>query len=162
MRHRCSLLVFTLTALLLGLAACDDDFSLSSNSVVDNPSLSNEVPEWLEAYHAIEPADWLIIRSQAALRGEVTSTSHRKELLLQAASHFRESPRMIANRAVQLEDMLMEIGVEESAVSLIDHFTHLPTKGTPHNFSAYCQYYFNIRAKGYAQGYALTELSKLK
>jgi hypothetical protein len=148
--------------MLLCLSACEDDFSLSSDNTVNNPIQKNEVPQWLEAYHEIDPADWLIIRSRAALNGAVTATSHRKELLLAASQHFRESPRMIANRAVQLEDMLLEIGIEESAVSLIDFFTHLPTMGTPHSFSAYCQYYFNIRAKGYPQGYALTELSKLK
>jgi hypothetical protein len=147
---------------LLMSACSEEDFDLSSNSSVNNPSNNEEIPQWLEAHHEIDPADWLIIRSQAALAGEVTSHEHRQNLLKRASEHFRESPRMIANRAVQLEDMLLEIGIEESAVSLIDHFTHLPTVGTPHNFSAYCQYYFNIRAKGYPQGYALTELSKLK
>lgn len=149
--------------LFLTLVACsEDDFDLSSDSSVNNPPSNEEVPRWLEAHHQINPADWLIIRSQAALEGEVTSQPHRVNLLNKASQHFRESPRMIANRAVQLEDMLREIGIEESAVSLIDSFTHLPTQGTPHNFSAYCQYYFNIRAKGYPQGYALTELSRLK
>ncbi|MEC9314451.1 MAG: hypothetical protein VYB22_06160 [Pseudomonadota bacterium] len=147
----------------LQISACsEEDFDLSSDSSVNNPSNNEEIPQWLEAHHEIDPADWMIIRSQAALAGEVTSHDHRQNLLKRASEHFRESPRMIANRAVQLEDMLLEIGIEESAVSLIDHFTHLPTVGTPHNFSAYCQYYFNIRAKGYPQGYALTELSKLK
>lgn len=152
-----------LLMMLLLIAACsEDDFDLSSDSAVNNPNNEEEIPQWLESHHEVNPADWLIIRSQAALDGEVTSQSHRVNLLNEASHHFRESPRMIANRAVQLEDMLMEIGIEESAVSLIDNFTHLPTEGTPHNFSAYCQYYFNIRAKGYPQGYALTELSKLK
>lgn len=147
---------------LLMSACSEEDFDLSSDSSVNNPSNNEEIPQWLEAHHEIDPADWLIIRSQAALAGEVTGHDHRQNLLKQASEHFRESPRMIANRAVQLEDMLLEIGIEESAVSLIDHFTHLPTVGTPHNFSAYCQYYFNIRAKGYPQGYALKELPKLK
>lgn len=149
--------------LLLTLVACsEDDFGLSSDSSVNNPASNEGVPLWLEAHHEINPADWLIIRSQVALEGEITSQPHRVNLLKKASQHFPESPRMIANRAVQLEDMLREIGIEESAVSLIDNFTHLPTQGTPHNFSAYCQYYFNIRARGYPQGYALTELSRLK
>lgn len=154
-------LLFLVMTLLMS-ACSEEGFDLSSDSSVNNPSNNEEIPQWLEAHHEIDPADWLIIRSQAALAGEVTGHDHRQNLLKQASEHFRESPRMIANRAVQLEDMLLEIGIEESAVSLIDHFTHLPTVGTPHNFSAYCQYYFNIRAKGYPQGYALTELSKLK
>lgn len=149
--------------LTMAISACsEDDFDLSSDTSVDNPLARDEIPQWLEAHHDIAPEDWLIIRSQAALGGEVTSQEHRQSVLEHASQHFRESPRMIANRAVQLEDMLMEIGIEESAVSLIDSFTHLPTEGTPHNFSAYCQYYFNLRAKGYPQGYSLTELSKLK
>jgi len=154
-------LLFLVMTLLMS-ACSEEGFDLSSDSSVNNPSNNEEIPQWLEAHHEIDPADWLIIRSQAALAGEVTSHDHRQNLLKRASEHFRESPRMIANRAVQLEDMLLEIGIEESAISLIDHFTHLPTVGTPHNFSAYCQYYFNIRAKGYPQGYALTELSKLK
>lgn len=145
------------------LSSCsDDDFELSSNNAVDNPKTENATPKWLESHHDIHPADWLIQRSQAALAGQVTSRQHRIDLLQHASHHFRESPRMIANRAVQLEDMLLEIGIEESAVSLIDHFTHLPTEGTPHNFSAYCQYYFNLRAEGHSQDYALAELAKLK
>lgn len=129
----------------LQISACsEEDFDLSSDSSVNNPSNNEEIPQWLEAHHEINPADWMIIRSQAALAGEVTSHDHRQNLLKRASEHFRESPRMIANRAVQLEDMLLEIGIEESAVSLIDHFTHLPTVGTPHNFSAYCQYYFRV------------------
>jgi hypothetical protein len=145
------------------LSSCsDDEFELSSDSTVENPQIKKETPQWLESHHDINPADWLILRSHAALNGEVTSRSHRIDLLQNASQHFRESPRMIANRAIQLEDMLLEIGIEESAVSLIEHFTHLPTEGTPHNFSAYCQYYFNIRTKGYSQDYALAELSKLK
>lgn len=159
---RSRLIPILLTMLLLIAACSEDDFDLSSDSTVNNPSNKEEIPQWLESHHEVNPADWLIIRSHAALAGEVTSQSHRVNLLNEASDHFRESPRMIANRAVQLEDMLLEIGIEESAVSLIDNFTHLPTEGTPHNFSAYCQYYFNIRAKGYPQGYALTELSKLK
>lgn len=154
-------LLFLVMTLLMS-ACSEEDFDLSSDSSVNNPSNNEEIPQWLEAHHETDPADWLIIRSQAALAGEVTSHDHRQNLLKRASEHFRESPRMIANRAVQLEDMLLEIGIKESAVSLIDHFTHLPTVGTPHNFSAYCQYYFDICAKSYPQGYALTELSKLK
>ncbi|HIC46221.1 MAG TPA: hypothetical protein EYM37_13505 [Methylophaga aminisulfidivorans] len=148
------------------LSACGDneeEYDLTaSDSTVPSPIEKDDIPQWLEPYDSLAPEDWLILRSAAALRGEVTDREHRLEILQHASHHFRESPRMIANRAVQLEDMLLEIGIEESAVSLIDMFTHLPTEGTPHNFSAYCQYYFNIRAKGYHQGYALTQLSKLK
>lgn len=155
--------ILLMPLLAVSVTACsEDDFDLSSDTSINNPIIKDEIPQWLEAHHDIAPEDWLIIRSQAALGGNVTSQDHRQTVLQHASQHFRESPRMIANRAVQLEDMLMEIGIEESAVSLIDNFTHLPTEGTPHNFSAYCQYYFNLRAKGYPQGYSLTELSKLK
>ena len=148
------------------LSACDnneEDYDLSaSDTTVPSPLEKEDIPQWLEAYDDLTPQDWLILRSAAALRGEVTDRDHRVEILKHASQHFRESPRMIANRAVQLEDMLLEIGIEESAVSLIDMFTHLPTEGTPHNFSAYCQYYFNMRSKGYHQEYAHTQLAKLK
>ncbi len=117
----------------LQISACsEEDFDLSSDSSVNNPSNNEEIPQWLEAHHEINPADWMIIRSQAALAGEVTSHDHRQNLLKRTSEHFRESPRMIANRAVQLEDMLLEIGIEESAVSMIDHFTHLPTAHRGH------------------------------
>ena len=147
------------------LSGCDDDqqnYDLTSSTSKKIISSSEEVPQWLDAYHAIPTEDWLVVRSAAALRGEVTDRQTRVNLLNFAAERFPESPRMIANRAIQLEDMLLEIHIKESAVSLIDMFSHLPIEGTPHNFSAYCQYYFNLRAKGYPQGYSLTELSKLK
>lgn len=155
--------IMTVGLVLLAIA-CTDEYDLSSSDTsVNAPKQNNDqVPQWLESHHEISAADWLIIRSPAALRGEVTNKHHRVTILHDASEHFRENPRMIANRASQLEDMLLEIGIEESAVGLIDQFTHLPTKGTPHNFSAYCQYYFNLRAQGHDQRYALAELSKLK
>ncbi|EEF78425.1 hypothetical protein LP43_1830 [Methylophaga thiooxydans] len=156
--------VLVAVGLLLLAIACNDEYDLSSSDTSVNAPNQNkdQVPQWLESHHEISAADWLIIRSPAALKGDVTDKQHRVAILQDASEHFRENPRMIANRATQLEDMLLEIDIEESAVSLIDQFTHLPTRGTPHNFSAYCQYYFNLRAQGYDEHYALAELSKLK
>lgn len=161
--HILILISLCMVGLLIACDNSDENYDLSAaDTTLPTPRDKEDIPQWLETYDSLTPQDWLILRSAAALRGEVTDRAHRIEILQHASDHFRESPRMIANRAVQLEDMLLEIGIEESAVSLIDMFTHLPTEGTPHNFSAYCQYYFNMRSKGYHQGYALTQLSKLK
>lgn len=152
------------SSLSLLIIACSDEYDLSSSdTAMEAPQQKQEkVPQWLESHHDISPAEWLIVRSPAALRGEVTSRQHRVEILRDAADHFGESPRMIANRSAQLEDMLLEINIEESAISLINRFTQLPTDDTPYNFSAYCQYYFNLRAQGHDDQYALNELSQLK
>ena len=149
---------------LLCMSGCDDDYDLpASDTRQTAPTAKQEtVPTWLQPYHQIDPAAWLIVRSHAALNGEVTSRQQRIDLLGQASTHFRESQRMIANRAAQLEDMLLEKNIHNSAVSLIDDFNQLPTIGTPHNFSSYCQYYFNLRSQGHNHEEALQALAVLK
>lgn len=147
----------------LPLGGCDDTETLpaSDTAVVAPPAWQQETPHWLEDHHAIAPEDWLLVRSHNIHDDIPVDPAVYRAILDDAASHFREGPRMIANRAIQLEDMLLEIGIEEGAASLIVLFSALHAQGTPHSFSAHCQYYFNLRSQGHDQQQALDALSRL-
>lgn len=150
--------------MLVGCSDEPEEFVLPPASETNsNVPEEDEVPEWLEVHHVIDPADWILMRSQSALKDKIADKAQLSALIHEASQHFRDdNPRMVVNRAVQLEDMLLEIGIEKSAMSLIEELTHLPTTGTPHTFSAYCQYYFNMREQGHDHEHALSVLSQLK
>jgi hypothetical protein len=70
-------------------------------------------------------------------------------MLATAGRRFREYPRMIANRAVQLEAMLAEKNMPESAPQLIEELTTVPGDTRyVESFGALCQQYFNLRTQG--------------
>lgn len=85
-------------------------------------------------------------------------------MLEEAARQFRESPRMIANRAVQLEEMLSETGVTEPlelATELIEKLSFLTTnEPQAESFGALCQHYFNLRLAGLGRDEALADLKR--
>lgn len=133
--------------LLVVLAACDQNSDLSQ---VNDPPIIHEkkIPIWLDARVELSPQQWLIKRSLAKITDKEAELRRTEKLLIIAANKFTESPRMIANRVAQLEDMLIEHNINETAVNLLEWFTKLPDTETPHNFSALCQYYYNLRILG--------------
>lgn len=68
---------------------------------------------------------------------------------------------MIANRAVQLEQMLKEEGGDETAVMLIGELTRVIAPGHIESFGAAGHQYYNMRKGGFSSERALAELSKL-
>ena len=67
---------------------------------------------------------------------------------------------MIANRAVQLEDMLKSEGGGESAIFLIDRLNGAIAPGRIESFGAAGQQYYNMRRAGLTGEQALDALSK--
>ena len=132
--------LFLSLLLIFSLSACDqnnDDIpQMEAAPIIDE----NEIPLWLDGQVEME---------------------RTAELLITAADRFDESHRMIANRAAQLEDMLFEHNIKETAVNRLEWFTKLPTLQTPHSFSALCQYYYNLRTKGKTEDEIIQNLLRL-
>lgn len=146
--------------LMLSLSSCDqnDDIPpMDAVPIVDE----GEIPLWLDGQVEMSPQEWLVKRSRAEVTDEEAEIERTAELLITAADRFDESHRMIANRAAQLEDMLLEHRLNETAVDLLEWFTQLPTLQTPHSFSALCQYYYNLRTKGKTEDEIIQNLLRI-
>lgn len=116
--------------------------------------------KWLDANGGVTPERWLASR---AANADLPETSAEVEAmrneLNQAAEQFRDPPRMIANRAVQLEGMLAARGIKESAPELIDLLSEATAQtGLKQGFGAVCQHYFNLRQQGVGRDAALEQL----
>lgn len=136
-----------LLSLLLLLGGCDQHDDAPHMSTV--PAVDTDViPLWLNGETTMSPQQWLVKRSRAEIVDEPAETGRAAELIMTASKRFGESPRMIANRAAQLEDMLQESRINETAVNLLEWFSKLPATQSPHSFSALCHYYYNLRTQG--------------
>ncbi len=115
-------------------------------------------PAWLGAHDPAPPGPWLIAHLPAPARANGATPEAVNGLLQSAAERYRESPRMIANRAVQLQAMLAEEGLDEDALSLLTRLARLPPANRV-SFSADCQHYYNLRAQGLDREQALARLA---
>lgn len=153
--------LFLSLLLMFPLTACDqnnDDIpQMEAAPIIDE----NEIPLWLDGQVEMSPQEWLVKRSRAEINDETAEIERTAELLITAADRFDESHRMIANRAAQLEDMLFEHNIKETAVNRLEWFTKLPTLQTPHSFSALCQYYYNLRTQGKTEDEIIQNLLRL-
>ena len=79
--------------------------------------------------------------------------------VVRAAQRFRDQPRMIANRAVQLEGMLSEMRISERAPRLIVTLSQVPgAHRSVESFASLTQQYYNLRVEGLGQGQAIDAL----
>jgi hypothetical protein len=108
----------------------------------------------------VAPEQWLASRqSRRDMPEDHPNVTRIKHTLDVASRRFHDRPRMIANRAVQLEEMLMQKKLLEPAVQLIARLSRVPGE-TPYveSFGAICQQYFNLRMQGLDQEEALNVL----
>ncbi len=116
--------------------------------------------DWLEVSAPISPAQWLASRGEEKPRPiddpEVQRIAAR---LSEAHTHYRESERMIANRAVQASEMLARIGISEPAVRILDDVIGIDAElGQTEGFGAVIQHYFNLRATRVSHAEAIATL----
>ena len=72
---------------------------------------------------------------------------------------FRDHPRMIANRAVQLEGMLREKDIPERAPELIAVLSEVPGEARyVESFASLTQQYYNLRMEGLGRAQAVDVL----
>jgi hypothetical protein len=154
-----SLVVVLIAAAAGVLAACSDDAAPPSQSSGSSQQAAHKV-KWLELSSAITPAQWLVSRSEDRLRDVNDPEVKRVTAQLEAANAlYRESERMIANRAAQLSEMLATHGIEEASTTVLDDLTAIAGEaGQTEGFGAVTQHYFNLRASNVAREEALAAL----
>jgi hypothetical protein len=108
----------------------------------------------------VPPEQWLASRqSRRDLPQDHPNVTRVKHTLDVARRRFRDRPRMLANRAVQLEEMLKQKKLLEPAVQLIARLSRVPGETRyVESFGAICQQYFNLRMQGLDQEEALNVL----
>ena len=116
--------------------------------------------KWLDAHSSVTPEQWLASRvAQKDLAETDPKVEAMRAELQTAAKRFGDEPRMIANRAVQLEEMLAARGIDEGApelIALLSSSAAEPKEG----FGSVCQHYFNLRQQGIGRDAALQQLKE--
>jgi hypothetical protein len=159
--NRLPLLAIALCCMLgLGLASCSDEAPRSERTQSDADTIGPHKVKWLELASPISPAQWLVSRNEDRPRPTSDPEVRRVgELLATAHKRYRESERMIANRSVQVEAMLQQIGLDESAVAVLDGLTGIGGEvGQAEGYGSISQYYFNLRAASVSRTEALATL----
>ncbi len=121
--------IFAIAALsCLGLSACGDDAPERQATHEAKPAKSQpHRSAWLDHKANITPAQWLASRDEDTLLPETDPRVQRiARDLDRAHAIFRESSRMIANRAVQLESMLRDLGSTETAAGILADIMSIP------------------------------------
>lgn len=160
-------------AALLILSACDrgdESAGRSSGAASDRgdddgavvaSTSEDHLPDWLSPTDGSDPARWLAGREAGhPLPADAAEVRELRKSLDRARSAFVEDKRMIANRTVQLGQMLAEIGKTESYRGLIDGLGAIAAVRGRHKslYGEMCQHYFNTRAQGADHAAALARL----
>lgn len=150
--------------LALLLAGCDDQAPPQNRSASSAPaagafSIANR--SWLDIKDEVSPSVWLASREAGrdVAPNDPAAASFRG-LLEEADIRFSEGPRMIANRAVQVQAMLAERGVRESPREVIEGLVSIGQIGERAGFGETCQHYVNARTASPSRMAALEALSR--
>jgi hypothetical protein len=137
----------------------DRQQDLTDVSTMDNASAVKR-PVWLTPLSAIDPAGWMAEWPGHA--GEIGDRlSMAQQLLDRADKRFNEEPRMIANRSVQMAEMLRERGAMEHPLEILNDLLAVPGPDTGFvTFSDLCHHYFTIRQRGLERRAALDALTE--
>ena len=152
-----------LASLLLGLAvvACSEE---NVAPVQDVPAAVEQQPiKWLETSDGISPQQWLVSRRDGAVKPlSDPQVQHIKRLLDDAHKLYRESQRMIANRTVQIEEVLREQGFDDEATVILADLGNLAGEvGQTEGYGAISQHYLNMRKAGRTRDEAISDLKAL-
>lgn len=146
------------------LVGCDDPAPANAPPP-GAASLSREVTmadrRWLEVKDDVTPELWLASRELARdARDDEPTVKEIDAILNEADRRYYEGPRMIANRAVQVEQMLAESGVKESARSVIEGLAEIAEPEERAGFGETCQHYVMARIQGATRAAALETLRR--
>lgn len=154
--------------LALVIVACDEqpEAETATPERVDSERVDPARPAaviaakpWLDVRDRTPPEQWLASREAGVdVPPSTPQVAELRALIAQADRRYGETPRMIANRAVQLEAMLAERGIEETARRVIEGLIVVGREDEPRNFGETGQHYFNIRTTGMSREDALLSL----
>lgn len=143
------------------LSACgDEQASRGERRAADPDGAGAHTVAWLETSNTISPAQWLMSRGERHAR-PITDPDVQNVTAQLAIAHkrYRESERMIANRSVQISDMLDGIGIREHASDILADLTSISAEvGQTEGYGSICQHYFNLRAASVSRADALATL----
>ena len=160
-RHVAAIALMLSCLVCVGLAGCGDEAPVSGERTRSHAEdIGPHKVAWLEVASPISPAQWLVSRGEEKPRSESDpEVQHVAKLLATAHKRYRESERMIANRSVQVEAMLQQIGLAEGATTVLDGLTSIGGEvGQAEGYGAISQYYFNLRASHVSRADALATL----
>ncbi|WP_430911591.1 hypothetical protein [Methylobacterium sp. sgz302541] len=151
--------------LALGLSACgkgEDEAKAPEETTVVATRSDADIPAWLSPTDPMDPARWLASKALGRPAPEVGSqTEHLRHSLQRAKTSFIEDPRMVANRTVQLGQMLAEAGKPEPYADLLDGLEEVAAATTRKQlYGELCQHYFNTRQQGADRAQALARLTE--
>jgi hypothetical protein len=149
-----------LASLAAGLIACDAEVDNTARQpAAPAPAMADK--PWLDMHDQASPEQWLASREAARdLGGSAPQVAVFKELLSRAHRRYTETPRMIANRAVQIEQMLRERGIDENARVIIEGLVTVGSDDRRRGFGEAGQHYYNMRATGMSRDRTLQVLAK--
>ena len=126
----------------------------------DQPQKEQTTRQWLDQFSHEDTAEWLVAHQKHAAPSD-RDVEKVRAVLNAAGRRFEESPRMIANRALQLQEMLNELGDQTSAVALTRDLHNIlgGTAASP-GFGNLGSYYVNLRKTGVNRTEALAILQK--
>lgn len=153
----------SMCGLVLGvvlLGGCDDDDGAAARKESTASSTPAQGQTWLQPGDKQSPAQWMVSRSLPQAKPLDDPEVRRVASVLASANAlYRESERMIANRAVQLEGMLKDVGISEPAADILSDLTTVAGEvGQTEGFGALSQHYFNLRTNNIGRGEALAVL----
>jgi len=154
--------------LAAGLAACDrpeepaEAARAPEEQTVVATKSDADIPSWLSPTDAMDPARWLASRELGRPAPEVGSgADHLRHSLARAQKAFIEDPRMVANRTVQLGQMLAEAGTPEPYADLLDGLEAVAAVTTRKQlYGEMCQQYYNTRRQGADRATTLARLTE--
>jgi hypothetical protein len=150
-----------LLVVALSLTACSEPAEeTAAQGPAPPPQVAIYQTPHLTALDRVPPEVWLASRQAGRdLPADDQRVGAMRQMLETAGKRFRDFPRMVANRAVQLEDMLEEKHISEPAPQLIALFSDVAGEArNVESFGAFCQQYFNLRMQGLDQKQALQVL----
>ena len=154
-----------LTSVVAAFAACSDDgepAAPAQSPPTPVAQQANPKLEWLKQTDGISPEQWLASREAGQpLDPYDDRVGEMQRILNGAAMRFRDHMRMIANRAVQLEGMLREKGIDERAPRLIVTLSQVSGgQRYVESFASLTQQYYNLRVGGLSRGEATDALRR--
>lgn len=142
-------------ALVLTLSGCDD----GAVTVADAPDEDAATVEiaWLTADDPTRPAVWLAERD---LGSEPRAGEYARygALLTRAGAHYHETPRMIANRMVQLHGELSAIPPGLTIATLLEDFAWEAGNARRQTLGEVAQHYLVLRREGRDHAAAMAAL----
>ncbi|GEP01222.1 hypothetical protein [Methylobacterium haplocladii] len=157
--------LLSLAMLALALGGCgggDEAETKSEDQAVVATQSDAEIPAWLSPTDPMDTGRWLASREAGRpVPNDDAASAQMRRSLGRAQSFFIEDPRMIANRTVQLGQMLGEAGQKEGYQALIEGLTRVAQGAKGRQlYGEMCQHYYNNRHRGDDRATALAQLTE--